>query len=366
MNFDFSDDQRMLRDHARRFLSETCDFPALRAALADGAGYQRSVWEQIIQQGWQSVAVDEALGGLGLGMLELCVLSEELGRSVAAVPFFTTVSLGTEVLKRCPERSEEVLAKVVTGTATLAVSLVTPGQDWSASALQLSKGSLSGQTGPLAYAAQADYAVLPALDAQSPVWVVVDLKSVQRIPVTSFDPSVPFARLVFDSVPATELCRDDLALNLMSRIVDQAAVLIAFEQLGGAERALGMARDYALNRHTFGRPIGAYQAVKHRLADMAVKIELARSNAYYGAWALEGASDETLGAAAALARISASDAFEFAAEECLHLHGGIGYTWEADCHFLYKRARVLGAQLGPSSAWIDRLLSDESLQALHS
>ncbi len=367
MNFDFSDDQRMLRDHARRFLSEAGDFHALRQTLAADVAYSQALWQQISEQGWQGVAIAEAHGGLELGMLELCVLAEELGRVVAPVPFFSTVCLAAEVLKRCPgETSDNLLQRIVAGEAIVATGLLTPDQEWNDTTITFKDGTLSGRSSPLAYAAHAGNAILPVLDQGHPALALVDLQNVDRQSLVALDPTVPFARLHLENVPAELLCSGHQAHQVMTRVVNQAAVLTAFEQLGGADAALEATRNYVLERFTFGRAIGSYQAVKHKLADMAVKIELARSNAYYGAWALQDGSDEQLAAAAALARLSAGEAYEYAAEECLHLHGGIGYTWEADCHFFYKRARLLAVSLGASNAWVDRLLSDASLQALHS
>lgn len=367
MNFDFSDDQRTLRDHARRFLSAASDFHALRETLGQNQGYSRALWRQISEQGWQGVAIAEEQGGLALGMLELCVLAEELGRTLAPVPFFSTVCLGAEVLKRCPSStSSTLLEKIVGGELILSTGLISPDQSWQQTPLRFEARTLSGRSAPLAYAAHADYAIVPALSDGQAALVLLDLKSsgLDVHEIKGLDEVVPFARLELKAANAELLAVGAAAELLMRRVVDQAAVLTAFEQLGGADAALATSCAYALERHTFGRQIGSYQAVKHKLADMAVKIELARSNAFYGAWALQAGSDEELGLAAALARVSASEAFEFAAEECLHLHGGIGYTWEADCHFFYKRARLLAVTLG-SNAWIDRLLSDEALTALH-
>jgi alkylation response protein AidB-like acyl-CoA dehydrogenase len=142
--------------------------------------------------------------------------------------------------------------------------------------------------------------------------------------------------------------------------MDRAAVLIAFEQVGGADVCLAMAKDYAMTRYAFGRQIASFQAIKHKLADMYVNNELARSNAYYGAWALSTNARE-LPLAAAAARISATQAFDYAAKENTQTHGGIGFTWEADCHFYYKRSRQLGLALGPQRAWKDKLVSELEL-----
>lgn len=369
MNFDFSDDQRMLRDHARRFLSEASDFHALRQTLASGNGYSEALWRQVTDLGWQGVALPEAQGGLDLGMLELCVLAEELGRSLSPIPFFSTVCLAAEILKRCPsEAAHSLLAEIVSGTAIVSTGLITPDQNWEAKALEYHSSHISGRSGPLAYAADANFVILPALSNGVPVLILIDLNhaAIKRERLKAYDEVIPFARLHLSAAPAQLLCEGPMAQQIMSRVVNQAAVLTAFEQIGGAEAALEASCAYALERHTFGRPIGSYQAVKHKLADMAVKIELARSNAFYGAWALHAGTDAELALAAASSRLSAGEAFEYSAEECLHLHGGIGYTWEADCHFFYKRARLLAVSLGGASAWIERLLCEESLQTRHS
>jgi alkylation response protein AidB-like acyl-CoA dehydrogenase len=145
-------------------------------------------------------------------------------------------------------------------------------------------------------------------------------------------------------------------LALTDAVLDRAAVLLAFEQVGGADRALEMAKDYALNRYAFGRQIGSYQAIKHKLADIYIKNELARSNAYYGAWALDAGAAE-LPLAAAAARVSACEAFWFAAKENIQTHGGMGFTWGVDCHLYYRRAQQLGLVAGGAKAWKERLVN---------
>src|ERR1700736_2532019 len=145
-------------------------------------------------------------------------------------------------------------------------------------------------------------------------------------------------------------------MALAESLLQRAAVLLAFEQIGGADRALEMAKDYALGRYAFGRPIGSYQAIKHKLADMYVKNELARSNAYYGAWALESSTAD-LPLAASAARVAASEAFWFAAKENLQTHGGMGFTWEVDCHLYYRRSRQLALVAGAPKLWKERLVS---------
>ncbi|MEE1916295.1 acyl-CoA dehydrogenase family protein [Pseudomonas asiatica] len=364
MNFDFSDEQQMLREQARRFLSETSTFHALRERIAQGSPIDHELWRQVAELGWLAVAIPEEQGGLGLGALELCVLAEEFGRSLAPVPFHGTVFLGAELLKRseAPEAAAW-LGRIASGEAIIAAQ---PTLNWDSVGLQLDDGAVTGSCEPLAYAAQAHAAILPVLQAGQPALVLIDLEQ-QPLPsrrARSLDDVVPYAVLELDRTPVVVLAEGEAASTAMRQVVDQDAILTAFEQIGGADAACQLARDYALERHTFGRPIGSYQAVKHKLADMAVKIELARSNAYFGAWAMYAGEDADRSLAAAASRLSATNAFEYAARECLHLHGGIGYTWEADCHFFYKRSRLLAVILGQPGAWVDQLLAETSLNQL--
>ena len=177
-----------------------------------------------------------------------------------------------------------------------------------------------------------------------------------RETLSTLDPSRDAARLVFNKVPAERLGGAGEGLALVEQVLDRAAVLLAFEQTGGADRALEMAKDYALERFAFGRAIANYQAIKHKLADMYVKNELARSNAYYGAWALNSNAPE-LPVAASAARIAASEAYWFGSKENIQTHGGIGFTWAVDCHLHYRRSRQLSLVAGAPRVWKDRLVS---------
>jgi alkylation response protein AidB-like acyl-CoA dehydrogenase len=191
---------------------------------------------------------------------------------------------------------------------------------------------------------------------------VVDLKAagVKRRAEDSIDPSRKHAEITFDNANAEALGKPGEGWSIAGRVLDRAAVLTAFEQVGGADICLAMAKDYAITRYAFGRQIGSYQAIKHKLADMYVNNELARSNAYYGAWALS-TNARDLPLAAAAARVSATQAFDYAAKENTQTHGGIGFTWEVDCHLFYKRSRELGLSLGPQRAWKDKLVTQLEL-----
>ena len=177
-----------------------------------------------------------------------------------------------------------------------------------------------------------------------------------RTIIETLDPTRAHAKIDFVNTPAEPLGPKGHGWRILQDVLDRAAVLTAFEQVGGADRALEMARDYALDRMAFGRPIGSFQAIKHMLADMYVAATLARSNAYYGAWALSTGAAE-LPRAAATARVSATQAFQLCAKNNIQTHGGMGFTWEFDCHLYYRRANLLALSLGSLSQWEDKLIT---------
>ncbi|MCX7214191.1 MAG: acyl-CoA dehydrogenase, partial [Burkholderiales bacterium] len=224
--------------------------------------------------------------------------------------------------------------------------------------------SLSGSKTAVADGDIADFAVVAARDASVSTsgshgisLFLVDLQQagVKRSPLATIDPTRSHAQLEFANASAEPLGEPGAGLSIIENIFDRAAILTAFEQLGGADRALEMARDYALERFAFGRPIGSLQAIKHMLADMYVSATLARSNCYYGAWALSTDAPE-LPTAAATARVSATQAYQHCSRNNIQVHGGMGFTWQFDCHLYYRRSNLLAVSLGPLSGWEDRLV----------
>ena len=367
MNFDFSDDQKMLRDQARKFLSEKCTTKTVRKVYQDDSGFDAGLWKQIAEMGWHGTAIPEEFGGLGLGYLELCVIAEELGRALAPVPFSSTVYLFAEalLLAGSAEQKSKYLPKVAAGEliGTFARAegpgAVTP----KSIRMTFKGGKLSGKKIAVVDGAHADFAIVLARSSDEPgerglALALVDLKGagVKSRVEDSIDPSRKHAELTFDNASAEAVGKAGEGWMHTSNILNRAAIITAFEQIGGADSCLAMAKDYATQRYAFGRLIGSYQAIKHKLADMYVNTELARSNAYYGAWALSTNARE-LPLAAAAARVSATQAFDYAAKENIQTHGGVGFTWEYDCHFYYKRSRELGLNLGPQRAWKDKLVS---------
>jgi alkylation response protein AidB-like acyl-CoA dehydrogenase len=366
MNFDFSDDQKQLRDQARKFLNEKCPPKAVRAVLDGKAAYDKELWKGLAEMGFLGVAIPEEFGGAGAGHLELCVIAEEMGRALAPVPFSSTVYLAVEALliAGSDAQKKKWLPKIALGEAigTLALFEGTGNPSPKAIKLAADGGVLNGTKKPVADGAIADLAVVAARTGASGresdiSLFLVDMKGagVDVKELTNLDPTRGQAEVVFKNCKAEALGAAGEGWSILSQVLDRAAVLTAFEQVGGADRALEMGRDYALDRIAFGRPIGSFQAVKHILADMYVSATLARSNCYYGAWALSTNAGE-LPEAAAAARISATQAFQHCAKNNIQVHGGMGFTWEFDCHMYYRRANSVALGLGSLSYWEDALI----------
>ena len=366
MNFDFSDEQKELQEHAGKFLKEQCDISVVRRVLEGGGAYDEDLWKGIVEMGWTAAALPEEYGGIGYGYLELCVIAEEMGRALAPALFSSSVYLATEaiLLGGSDEQKQEYLPKLAAGEliGTLALSEGPRVANPNTIEVTFDNGKLNGTKTPVPDGDVANIAVVAAKDGNGVSLVLVDLSGagVSRETVVTIDPTRSHAKVSFKDAPAAVL-GDGANWDVLQRVLDRAAVLFAFEQIGGADTCMRMAREYSIGRYAFGRPIGSFQALKHRMAEMYVKNELARSNAYYGAWALSIDSAE-LPVAAAGARISATEAYHFASKENIQIHGGMGFTWEADCHFYYRRAKLLSLCLGSARVWKDRLISNLEAQ----
>ncbi|MDE2331439.1 MAG: acyl-CoA/acyl-ACP dehydrogenase [Bradyrhizobium sp.] len=366
MNFDFSDDQKQLRDEARKFLAGKCPPKAVRAVLDGKEDYDRGLWQDLAEMGFLGVAIPEEFGGAGAGHLELCVIAEEIGRSLAPVPFSSTVYLAAEaiLLAGNDAQKRKWLPAIASGKAIGTLALFEGKGNPSPKGIRLtvSGGSLNGTKKPVPDGAIADFAIVAARtgssgrDSDISLFLVEAKRGgVEAAALANIDPTRGQAELVFRDCKAEALGAAGEGWSILSQLLDRAAVLMAFEQVGGADRALEMGRDYALDRIAFGRPIGSFQAVKHMLADMYVAATLARSNCYYGAWALSTNAPE-LPEAAAAARISATQAFQLCARNNIQVHGGMGFTWEFDCHLYYRRANATALGLGSLSYWEDALI----------
>ena len=365
MNFDFSEDQKSLQDEVHRFLRDRCDLSAVRTVLDDPQlDYAESLWREMVDLGWTGIAIPEQYGGLGMGYLELCVMAEEMGRFLAPVPFSSSLYLFAEAILQSDSETlkQQILPQVATGdmigTLAFAEGLGFPRSD--SIKVRFENGQLCGEKWPVTDGMLADTAVVLAVDENDePCLCLVNLnqQAVQRKGLESIDPTRNQALLKFSGAEAECLAVAETETGLVSsswllfeRVLNGAAVLFAFEQIGGADACLTMACDFSQQRQAFGRPVGSFQAIKHKLADIYVDNQLARSNAYYGAMALNADGNE-LPLAASVARVSGIRAFDNAASENIQVHGGMGFTWEADCHLYLRRSRSLALQLGSSGLW---------------
>ena len=362
MNFEFSSDQMLLKDQARKFLESEESVKKAREVLEREQTHDESLWKSVVEMGWTATTIPEEFDGLGLGYLELCVIAEELGRSLAPTPFSSSVYLATEAMINLgsKEQQQNFLPKLAAGeiTGTLAHNESTSSPTPENLSCEIKSNKLNGTKIAVTDGDVTNFAIVSAKEGNKVVLCIVDLssKGVEVTNQNTLDPSRSHASINFKSVDAEILGSEQDGWAALQEILDRAAVLFAFEQLGGAEACMDMAKEYAMGRFAFGRPIASFQAIKHKIADMYIAVELARSNCYFGAWALSTDAPE-LPTAAATARVSASKAFYECSKENIQTHGGMGFTWEFDCHLYYRRCRQLAANIGSQAVWKNKLIS---------
>ena len=369
MNFDFSDDQKLLKDQARKFLTDKCSRQVVRSVLDNSENqYSKELWQEVVNMGWTATAIPEEYGGLGLGMLELCVIAEELGRSLAPIPFSSSIYIFAEFLKAygSEEQKQQYLPKIASGELIGSFAFPetkgTPRINNINSKVENNK--LSGKKLPVNDGQVADILIVAANsdnnqnhNSLSLSIVETNQDGVSKKLLDTLDPTRPSSEVNFKDADCISLGDKGEGWTMIQNILNRAAILFAFEQVGGAQVALDEAKKYSIERYAFGKPIGSFQALKHKMADMYVKNELAKSNAYYGAWALSTDSME-LPVAAAGARVSATEAFHYASKENIQIHGGVGFTWEYDCHLFYRRSKLLSLNLGSIRKWKENLISN--------
>ena len=362
MNLDFSDDQKFLKEEVRKFLEKEEALARNRSVLESNNKVDEDLWNKIVELGWTGIRIPEKYDGLGLGHLELCVVAEELGRFLAPVPFSSSVYLFTETIINFGSEAikQAILPKLVTGeiVGTLAVTeaLMAPSKD--NITLSCKDGLVNGKKIAVPDAEIATHVIVTAKTDQGTSLQLVDLssKGISIEHQENIDESRGYFSISFEDVES-ELIGDEInGWDLYESIVNQAAVLFSYEQIGGSQAALDMAINYAQERYAFGRPIGSFQAIKHKLADMYIALTLAKSNCYYAAWALStNASD--LPTASATARVSSTKAFQLCSKENIQTHGGNGFTWEYDCHMFYRRSKLLSLNIGSLSNWKEKLVT---------
>lgn len=361
MDLAFSAEQEGIREEFRRALADATPRAALEHLADTSRGMDGVLWKRLGELGWLASAIDEDYGGSSLDEITLCVLAEEVGRHMAAVPF--TASIGGFAIGIGRLAGADTKAALLPGLAQgELVGVLLTAECWQGKP-QLrcapdASRTLSGRVLNVLDGACATHALACVQAEQGPQLILIDLAHAVREPrpAQALDLLHPCAGFTFDAAPVRLLASGDSAGRQWDDILNRHALLVAFEQLGGAEAALQMAREHCLNRYAFGRPIASFQAIKHMLADMLVSIDLARSNCYFGASALAMDSD-TLAEAAAVARISAIDAFRLCARNNIQAHGALGVTWESDCHLYYRRAQALAGSPGSARFWKERLIA---------
>ena len=362
MNLDFSDDQKFLQEEARKFLEKEEALNRNRAVLETDNKFDEDLWKKIVDLGWTGIRIPEEYDGLGLGHLELCVIAEELGRFLAPVPFSSSVYLFTEAIINygTDEIKENILPKLVSGeiVGTLAVTEDLHAPTKNNVNLSYSNGKINGKKIAVPDAGVATHAVVVAKSNKGISLQLVDLsaKGVTTEHQENIDESRGHFSITFNHVE-TQLLGDEVnGWELYESLINQAAVLFSYEQIGGSQASLDMAINYAKERYAFGRPIGSYQAIKHKLADMYIALTLAKSNCYYAAWALSTDAAD-LPSASATARVSATKAYQLCSKENIQTHGGNGFTWEYDCHMFYRRSKLLSLNIGSLSNWREKLVT---------
>jgi alkylation response protein AidB-like acyl-CoA dehydrogenase len=357
MDFGFNEEQELLRSTARKFLENECSSEFVRARMAEPDGVTGEFWAKVAEQGWLGLVFPEEHGGSGLGFVDLTVLMEEMGRAVMPGPFVSTVLLGGLTIHTAGSAAQraEWLPKIAAGRARSTVAWTEPSGRWDAGGITAQARSVPGGWAlsgtklfvPDAHLADVLVVVARTGDARNPE-VGVSLFLVGRgTPgleiklLPTMDQTRKLCEVTFNDVRVAAdavLGSPGAGWSPLSRVIERATVALCAEMCGGAQRVLDMTVDYAKIRVAFGRPIGSYQGVKHRAADMLVDVENAKSLTYYAAWAVDESAPEAA-LAASMAKAYCSDAFRRVSAAGIQLHGGIGFTWEHDLHLYFKRAK---------------------------
>jgi alkylation response protein AidB-like acyl-CoA dehydrogenase len=366
MNFGFTEEQELLRKTARDFLAERSPMKRVRDVMEDSdRAFDAELWKALAELGWTGLALPEELGGAGLSIVELCIVLEQLGRSLAPVPFVPTVAVASAIdaLGDASQR-RHWLPRIASGEVAATLALAEERGSEAPEDVALSaEGSGAGYalSGSKLFVPDAAAAHVVAAVARTDrglglFLVPRDAAGLRVEPMRSIDRLRPLSAVRFDAVrvPAEALVGGPDAWPRLERVLDRIRVMLCAEMVGGAEKCLEDSVAYAKQRVQFGKPIGVNQAIKHKCADMLFEVESARSITYYAAWAdREGDADAPL--LAAMAKAYVSDAYRHAAAENIQIHGGVGFTWEYDCHLYFKRAKSDECWLGDATHHRERV-----------
>lgn len=364
MDFAFSDEQEQLRDAVRKFLEAKSPESEVRRLMETTEGYDTAVWKQMASElGLQSLAIPEAFGGQGFSFIELGIVLEEMGRALLCAPFYSSVVLAANAILEIGNESDqaELLPGIASGDSIATVAFTELSGSWDPAEIEMQAVSadggytLSGTKSFVIDGHIADTIVVIARaegtsgsDGLSAFVVRSDASGLTRTALSTMDQTRKQARLDFDQVPARALGTVGEAAAGWQRTLDLAAVALTNEMVGGAQFVLDMAVEYAKVRIQFGRPIGSFQAIKHKCADMLLEVESSKSAAYFGSWSAAEDANE-LPVAACMAKAYVSDAYFHTAAENIQIHGGIGFTWEHPAHLYFKRAKSSEIFLGDAT-----------------
>ena len=361
IQFAFTDEQEQFRAAIRRFLQEKSPPTEVRRLMDTATGYDPEIWRQLSEQlALPGIHIPEQYGGAGFGMVELCIVTEEMGRALLCAPYFSTAVLATNAILNAGTEAQKssLLPALASGVRLAALAVTEPNGQWDPQAIELVATPVAEDfllEGAKSYVVDGHVADLLVVAGRAPgtaggeglalFTVRADASGVERRLLESMDPTRKIARIDFHGAHAELLGNVNDGAKALSRTLDQAAIALANEMIGGAQTLFDSAVSYTKLRVQFGRTIGSFQAIKHKCADMLLEMELAKSAAYYAAQAA-AADDPEWPALACLAKAAASEMYLHIAAECIQIHGGIGFTWDHDTHLWFKRAKSSQVFLG--------------------
>jgi alkylation response protein AidB-like acyl-CoA dehydrogenase len=364
IQFVFTNEQEQFRSTIRRFLNDRSPTTEVRRLMATAEGYDPAVWRQMSSDlALPGIHIPEEYGGAGFGIVELCIATEEFGRALLCAPYFSTAVLAVNAIMNAGSEAQKcaLLPDIAKGARLSALAVTEPDGNWDPSGIKLvatPDGDGYRLDGIKSYVVDGHVAELLIVAARAPgtagreglalFTLSANSAGVERHLLESMDPTRKIARIDFRGAHANLLGSLDGGSQAIVRTLDQAAIALANEMVGGAQTMLESAVSYAKLRVQFGRTIGSFQAIKHKLADMLLDVELAKSAAYYAAQAA-AVDDPEWPALASLAKAAASETYLHTAAECIQIHGGIGFTWDNDTHLWFKRAKSSEAFLGQPS-----------------
>ena len=365
MDFGFSEEQEMLRKSARDFLAKECPMTYVRQMMEDEPGFRDEQWQKMAELGWMGLILPEAHGGAGLDFVDMIVVLEEMGRVVLPGPFFSTL-VGAVAIDAggSAAQKEDLLPRLAAGRLRVTLAQLEPSARWDAEGIGLEARPAAGGyrlSGTKLFVPDAHTADLLIVAARAPgskgaegvSLFLVDAKApgVTATLLKTMDQTRKLCELALAdvSVPAERaLGQAGEGWKLLERVVDRGKVGLSAEMCGGAQKVLEMSVEYAKVREQFGRPIGSFQAIQHKCANMLVEVESSKSATYYAAWAVANDVAEAP-LAAAMAKSYTSDAYRVVAGEGIQIHGGIGFTWEHDMHIYFKRAKSSEVTFGDAT-----------------